>query len=280
MAIIEIKNYGWHFYEREEHDLIDIDLEINKGEFVGLIGPSGSGKTGLCYSIMGIIPHLSSGRITSGDVVIDGWNTKDHSIGELASKVGLILQASKSQLTGAGLTVEEEIAFGLENKGVPRPQMIKKIDEVIRLTGLESIRKRSPFEVSGGQQQKVAIASVLAVEPSILVLDEPTGFLDPIGTRMVFETIKKLNKQKKMTIIFVTHKYELLAEHADRVVLLTNGRIIKDGKPGEVLTNTKLLRKHKLLPLPVTRMAEQLNWKGRLPVSINEAVSGVRRLIK
>jgi len=280
MGIIEIKNYSWHFFENEEHDLVNLNLSIKKGEFIGLIGPSGAGKTALCYSLMGIIPHLSNGRVLKGDVVVDGWNTKTHSVGELASKVGLILQASKSQLTGAGLTVEEEIAFGLENKGVPRSEMIKKLDEVIKLTGLESVRKRSPFEVSGGQQQKVAIASVLVMDPKVLVLDEPTGFLDPSGTKMVFDTVKRLNEDKGMTIIFVTHSYELLAEHADRVLLLANGKIVKDGSPHEVLTDTKTLTRHGLIPLPVTSMAEKLPWKGKLPININEAFKGVKRLIR
>lgn len=283
MGIIEFKNFKWHYFEREEHDLLGINLNIKKGEFVGLVGPTSSGKTALCYSIMGVIPHLSRGKVKEGDVIVDGLNTQEHTIGELSSRVGIILQAPKSQLTGAGLTIEEEVAFGLENHGVPRKEMREKIDDVLKRVGLYELRKRSPFEVSGGQQQKVAIASVLALEPKILILDEPTGYLDPGGTDAVFSVVKKLNNQGK-TIIIITHKLEYLARYADRVILFNKGNVVADGKPGKVLSNTKLLRRNNLTPLPVTLLAEALKnrrkWKDSLPVSVESTVKGLRKVVK
>jgi energy-coupling factor transport system ATP-binding protein len=283
MAIIEFKDFNWHYFEREEHDLLGVNLKIKKGEFVGLIGPTNSGKTALCYSIMGVIPHLSRGKVKGGDVIVDGLNTQEHSIGDLSSRVGIILQAPKSQLTGAGLTIEEEVAFGLENHGVPRREMRDKIERVLKRVGLYELRKRSPFEISGGQQQKVAIASVLALEPKIFILDEPTGYLDPGGTDAVFSVVKKLNNQGK-TIIIVSHKLEYLARYANRVILFNRGNVVADGKSEEVLSNARLLRRNKLTPLPVTLLAEALKkrgkWKWGLPVTVQSTVRGLRRVIK
>ncbi len=277
MAIIEFKNFTWKFFESGEHDLININLRIKKGEFVSIIGPTGSGKTALCYSIMGVIPHLSNGEIKKGKVIVDGLNTQEHSINELAKHVGIILQSPRSQLTGAGLSIEEEVAFGLENNGVPRSVMKKKIKEVLKKVGLYELRKRSPFEVSGGQQQKVAIASVLVLEPEILILDEPTGYLDPAGTEAVFSLVKKLNKEGK-TIILVTHKLEYVLSYSDRVILFNNGRIIQDSTPKQVLSNYDLLIKNKLLPLPTTILGKKLKL-GRV-VDIDETAKKLKEVLK
>nr|MBD3312154.1 ATP-binding cassette domain-containing protein [archaeon] len=283
MTVIEFKDFKWHYFEREEHDLQGVNLKIKKGEFVGLLGPSGSGKTAFCYSIMGVVPHLSQGRVKGGKVIIDGLDTQDSSIGELSSRVGIIMQSPKSQLTGAGLTIEEEVAFGLENTGVPRSEMGKRIKSVLKRVGLYELRKRSPFEVSGGQMQKVGIASVLVLEPKILILDEPTGYLDPGGTEAVFSLVKKLNNQGK-TIIIVTHKLEYLARYADRIILFNNGRVVRDGSPQEILSDTKLLKRNKIDPLPVTLLGEALKkkrkWKQELPITVKEAVEGLRKVVK
>jgi len=279
MAIIEFNDFKWHYYETEEHDLTGVDLKINKGEFVGLVGPTGSGKTALCYSVMGVIPHLSQGRVLGGSVVVDGLDTQEHSIGDLSRSVGIILQSPLSQLTGAGLTIEEEVAFGLENNGVPRSEMIDQIKHVLKRVGLYELRKRSPFEVSGGQQQKIAIASVLALEPKILILDEPTGYLDPGGTEAVFSLVKKLNNQGK-TIIMVTHKLEYLARYADRIIIFNKGNVVRDGKPQEVLSDVHLFKANNLTPLPVTRLGHALKlkrkWKGDLPITVKDAVRGLK----
>ncbi len=278
MDIISFENFKWHFFEKGEHDLDGVNLKIRKGEFVGITGPTGSGKTALCYAIMGVIPHLSNGKVISGRVLVDGLDITKHSVGELASHVGIILQSPKSQLTGAGLSIEEEIAFGLENNGVPRKEMKRRIKEVLMKTGLYKLRKRSPFEVSGGQQQKVAIASVLVLQPEILILDEPTGYLDPEGTEAVFNLVKDLNKEGK-TIILVTHKLEYLSEFADRVILFNNGKVIKDGRPDEVLGDYNLLVKNKLTPLPVTTLGKELKWRN-YPITVRDAVRELRRELK
>ncbi len=278
MAIIEFNNFSWTYYNKEEHDLHNINLRINKGEFIGIIGPTGSGKTALCYSIIGVIPHLSQGEIKSGEVIVNGLRTSEHSIGELALSVGLIMQSPQSQLTGAGLTIEEEVAFGLENYGVPRREMKDKIKRVLKKVGLYELRKRSPFEVSGGQQQKVAIASVLALEPEIIILDEPTGYLDPWGTNAVLSLVKQLNNEGK-TIILVTHKLEYLSQYADRIILFNNGRVIRDDTPNKILSNYELLRKNGLTPLPVTILGKELGLSS-LPSNINDCVKSIKEWLK
>jgi len=221
--IIEFEKFEWQYGNNANFKILINDLKIKKGSFIGVIGPTGAGKTSFCYSIMGVIPHLQTGEM-KGSVRIGGVETKNSSLSMLSRKVGLILQNPLSQMSGAGLNVEEEIAFGLENLGYPRSEMEKKIKEIIKLFELKEHAHRSPFELSGGQQQKVAIASVLVLEPDIIVLDEPTGYLDPLSTEIIFNLVKKLNKKGK-TIIFVSHKFEYLNKLCDEILLMNEGSI-------------------------------------------------------
>ncbi|MFA5405870.1 MAG: ABC transporter ATP-binding protein [Candidatus Nanoarchaeia archaeon] len=281
MGVVEFKDYSWTYAGYKKPTLKNINLEVKKGEFIGLIGRVGSGRTSLCSSLLGLIPHFYPGN-TSGKLIVDGLNVSESSIAELSQHVGLVFQSPINQLSGAGTTVEEELAFGLENLGVPRSEMIKRIDAMIKLIGLESFNKRSPFELSGGQQQRVAIASVMIMEPNVLVLDEPTAQLDPLGTEQVFSFIKKLTR-KGITIIMASNKINYLAEFADKVALLDN-KIIAFDDARKVLTNIELLRKHKLTPSDLTILSYKLKsrglWKGPLALNMADAKKMIKQVTR
>ena len=196
-------------------------LHISEGEFVAIIGGNNSGKSTLCYALSGVVPHLFNGTF-EGKVLIDGKNTKDKRVGEIAQNVGLVLQVPGNQMSGVRFTVFEEVAIGLENRGVDRDRIFARVETVLDLIGLAQFSDRSPFELSGGQQQRLALATVLAVNPDIIILDEPTTFLDPQGAELVFEILHQLQQQGK-TIIIAEQRLDLIAHYAKRVVALDNG---------------------------------------------------------
>jgi len=208
-----------------------IDLQVKPGEFLSVMGPTGAGKTTLCLALNGIVPHSSGGSF-GGDVVICGENTKKATIASLAKKVGIVFQDPESQLFS--MTVADEVAFGMENQGVPASEMRDRVAEMLEIVGMSAYAGRSPFALSGGQKQRVAIASMLAMSPEILVLDEPTSGLDPIGKSEVFKVVDRLRNEKNMTIIMVEHESERIAEFSDRVVILEDGMICLEGTPREV----------------------------------------------
>jgi energy-coupling factor transport system ATP-binding protein len=233
-----------------ENVLKGLELRVKKGEFVSIMGPTGAGKTTLCLSLNGIVPHSMGGKF-GGNVVICGANTKGTSIAELAKKVGIVFQDPESQLFS--MTVADEVAFGLENQGVPRKEMEERIQAALQMVDMSAFTERSPFHLSGGQKQRVAIASILAMEPEILVLDEPTSGLDPIGKGEVFRVVDRLRKEKDMTIIMVEHESERIAEFSDRVLILDQGRIVLDGPPREIFNQVEQLR---TIGVSIPQMAE------------------------
>lgn len=282
MAVVDFKGFSWTYQGYKKPTLKNINLSVKEGEFLGVIGSVGSGRSTFCMTMLGLIPHFFPGRI-KGELVVDGLSVEESSIAELSTRVGLIFQSPDTQLTGAGTTVEEELAFGLENLGVPPKEMNKRVKKMVKLIGLESFRNRSPFELSGGQQQKVAIASVLIMEPRILVLDEPTAQLDPLGTSQVFDLIKKLAK-KGITIILNTQKTDYLAEFADRVAILNKNKLVKVDKARKILTNVKLLRRNGITPSVYTRLSEQLIkkglYKGSLCLTLSDAKKMINKVMK
>jgi len=261
--------------------LKNINFKINKGEFVGLIGRVSSGRSSLCSAFLGLIPYFYPGEFT-GSLIVDGLSVSESSIAKLSTHVGLVFQSPVNQLSGAGTTVEEELAFGLENLGVPRDEMVKRVNEMLKMVGLTSFRKRSPFELSGGQQQKVAIASVLIMEPKVLVMDEPTAQLDPLGSRLVFDFIKKLTK-KGITIILNTQDVNQLAEFADRVLIMDDGKIVRDGTAREVLTDINCLKSHGVTPSDLVLLSDELKrsglYKGPLCLTMSDAKKMVKKVI-
>jgi energy-coupling factor transporter ATPase len=232
MAIIETTNLTYTYPGGTKQSINDISIKIEKGEFTLITGPSGCGKTTLCRCFNGLIPHFYQGEM-KGNITVAGLNISEHPTYELAQHVGLVFQNPENQLFA--LSVEKDVAFGLENLGVQREEMRKTVDWALQLTGINDIRERAPHELSGGQQQRVAIASVLAMKPQVIVLDEPTSFLDPLSARKIFEVIHELNRNLGITVVLVEHRLDLTAKYADHIIVMDKGGILLDGDPREIL---------------------------------------------
>ena len=270
--MIELKNVSFKYELQEEKTIKNLDLYLKQGEFVGIIGKNGSGKTTLCNIIRGIIPDFVQGTIT-GSISIDNKNINDIERGEMAELVGFVFQNPFSQISGIKKTVFEEIAYGLENLGVPREEIRQRVTDVIKLLKIEDLQDKNPNELSGGQSQRVAIASIIVMNPKVLIFDEPTSQLDPIGTEEIFDILKLLKSQNK-TIILVEHKIDLIAEYADRVVVMDDGEIIFNGETHEVLSNDKIEQHNVSMPI-VSKLAYKLNDEKQgffknIPITLDE----------
>ncbi len=235
--MISIENLTYYYPDSEKPALQNINLKINKGEFVLLVGPTGSGKSTLLQCLNGIIPRVTGGRL-EGKIEINGKTTTQHKVYQLSQIVGMVFQNPDTQLFG--LTVEEDTAFGPENLGLPRREIQKRVEKALETTGIPHLRDRFTFTLSGGEKQRTAIAGNLAMKPEILVLDEPTSDLDPQGTKQVLETIKKLNREQKITIILAEHKIDQIIKMATRTIVMDRGTIILDGKTSEIFKNKTL----------------------------------------
>ena len=237
--MIQIKNLTYRYPTGEGKALENISLDIRKGEFVSVIGPNGAGKSTLSYVLSGFIPHFYRGEL-QGSARFRGQEISEQSLGQLSGQIGLVVQNPFNQITGAKYSVREEIAFGMENLGVPTTEMKRRIVEVLATVGLEEEAERSPFALSGGQQQRLALASILAMQPDLLILDEPTSQLDPHGTRSIFEALASLVDQSNTTVVMIEHKLEWVTQFSDRVFLLDEGRLTAQGSPEEVLSSAAL----------------------------------------
>ena len=238
---IEIKNFSYKYPLEDKNVLENLNLKIEKGEFWAVIGKNGNGKTTLCNALRRFVPDFYKGEVT-GEIVVDGKNLKDFSPKELVQKIGFVFQNPFTQISGVKDTVFEEIAYGLENLAVEKEEIIKRVNETLQLLEIEHLKDKNPQEMSGGQKQRVALASIIVMDPEILVIDEPTSQLDPKGTQDIFKIINIMAKKGK-TIILVEHKLELIAEYAEKIVVLDEGKIILSGKASEVLNNKSLLEK-------------------------------------
>ena len=234
MALIEARNLTFTYAGREKPSIENINLSIDKGEFVILTGPSGCGKTTLCRCFNGLIPHFYNGEL-KGEVIVAGLKVNEHPTYELACHVGMVFQNPENQLFA--LSVEKDVAFGLENLGLPREEIRKRVDWAMKMTGIYELKERAPYELSGGQQQRVAIASILAMQSEVMVLDEPTSFLDPLGAKQIFDVIYRLNRELGITVILVEHRLDLAASYATRVIIMNDGKIVLDGPPREILSS-------------------------------------------
>ena len=270
--MIELKNVSFKYELQEGKTIKNLDLYVKQGEFVGIIGKNGSGKTTLCNIIRGIIPDFVQGEIT-GSISIDNKDINDIERGEMAELVGFVFQNPFSQISGIKKTVFEEIAYGLENLGVPREEIRQRVTDVIKLLKIEDLQDKNPNELSGGQSQRVAIASIIVMNPKVLIFDEPTSQLDPLGTEEIFDILKLLKSQNK-TIILVEHKIDLIAEYADRVVVMDDGEIIFNGETHEVLSNDKIEQHNVSMPI-VSKLAYKLNEEKpgffkNIPITLDE----------
>lgn len=245
-AVIQFKNVSYSYPLADTPAIKNLNLEIEEGKFYGVVGENGSGKTTLCALIRGFAPSFYKGELT-GEVLVDGKPTVDYGPGELSLRIGYVFQNPFNQISGVKDTLFEEVAFGLENFGVPVDEIEERVTEVMKLTDIWHLAEKNPFELSGGQQQRVALASIIVLKPDILVIDEPTSQLDPEGTEKVFQIIEKL-KQEKKTVILVEHKVDLVAEYADEVLVLRNGELIRSGDKRAVLSDMALLEQGVQLP--------------------------------
>jgi len=269
--VIETKGLTYTYPGGTKRALEDVSMTIEKGEFVVLTGPSGCGKTTLCRCLNGLVPHFYGGKL-EGELAVSGLRVSEHSVQELARHVGLVFQNPENQLFA--LFAEKDVAFGLENLGVPRDEIRKRVDWALQMTGIEDLRERAPHELSGGQQQRVAIACVLAMRPDVMVLDEPTSFLDPLGAQKIFEVISELNKELEITVVLVEHRLDLASRYSNHVVVMDGGRVVLDGEPREVF-NSDTARLIGVGIPKATRLSQVLEKSGlhlgRVPVTSEEA---------
>ena len=231
MSAITALNLSFTYAGGSSPSMQNISLSIGKGEFVILTGPSGCGKTTFCRCLNGLIPNFYSGEI-QGELFVDGVDVSDKSTAELSKHIGFVFQNPENQLFS--LSVERDVAFGLENQGIPREEALERVKWAMRVTGIEELREKAPYELSGGQQQRAAIAGVLAMKPNIIVLDEPTSFLDPRSAEEIVGVIASLNHEYNLTTVLVEHRLDIVSRYANRVIIMDNGKIVLDGSPSDV----------------------------------------------
>ena len=262
--MIEIKELTFKYSGSKKNALENVSLTIEKGDFVGLIGESGAGKTTLCSCINGLIPHHYTGDFY-GSVKIQGTDTFDIEPGKLALKVGSVFQDVDSQLVS--FFVEDEILFGLENFGIPKDQIEQRITDALEALEIQELRHREISTLSGGQKQKVAIAAILALEPDILVLDEPTGELDPASSVQIFKLLQKLNKEKGITIVVAEQKIMLLCEYVKKLIVLEKRTLIHYGEIRSTLTHQKEMEEAGINCPRVLTLTSRMAEEGLVPDS-------------
>lgn len=278
--IVKVSNLTYYYPEEDQPVLRDINLEIEPGEFVLIVGPSGCGKSTLALCLNGIIPNVLGGAI-KGRVWIDGTDTRKSTVYELGTKIGIVFQDPDSQL--CNLYVEDEIAFGPANLMMDREEVKSRVDKALIDVGESEIKSKLIFEISGGQKQRVAIASILAMEPKIVLFDEPTANLDPLGAVQIFALMKALNRQKRITVIVIEHNVDSVMSRADRVLLMDEGAIKFNGPPRELMRKRGRFIIDTLgLRIPqVSELALGLEEKGLalspFPLTVEEAVEGFDR---
>lgn len=258
-----------------------IDIAIKQGEFVAVMGANGSGKSTFCQCINGIIPHSMLGTLR-GKVTVAGFDTKETSVADLSRHVGVVLEDPETQIfTG---TIEEETAFGPENLKIPTAEIKERIEWALNIVGLWHRVKDSPLALSGGQKQRLIIATSLVMQPEILVLDEPTSQLDPIGTREVFEVIYKIREEQSMTIVMATHKSEEIAEYADKICVIQNGHIVAFDSPHVIFEQPQLLSDNWIRPPQVSELSKQMGEQGfpllPHPITTDEAERAIYMMLR
>lgn len=231
-SIIDVKNLSFRYKESQEYyDVKDITFHVKRGEWLSIVGHNGSGKSTTVRLIDGLL------EAKSGEIVIDGQRLTEENVWDIRRQIGMVFQNPDNQFVGA--TVEDDVAFGLENQGLSRQEMKKRVEEALALVGMLDFKKREPARLSGGQKQRVAIAGVVALRPAILILDEATSMLDPEGRRELIETVKGIRKDYDMTVISITHDLEEVAM-SDRVLVMKKGEIESTSSPRELFSRNDL----------------------------------------
>jgi energy-coupling factor transport system ATP-binding protein len=278
--MIRLTDLNFQYKDAPGFALSDVNLSIEQGDFVGVIGSSGAGKTTLTYVLSGVVPHYYGGDFY-GHAEVGGLDTIEAGPAKLSAIVGSVFQDIDGQMVAS--IVEDELLFGLENFSVPRGEIESRLTGALHTLGIPHLRHRAISSLSGGQKQKVAIAAIVALKPKVLVLDEPTGELDPMSSRMVFEMLKTLNEQFGMTIVIVEQKIMLLCEFSKRLIVMDQGKVLLDGAVRDVIQNIDALTGAGVNAPRVASLGHELIarglYAGQLPVSVSEAERMVREVL-
>ncbi len=279
MAILEISNFTFSYPRSPQPALKDINLRVAKGEFIGITGPTGAGKSTLASCLNGIIPHFQGGT-AQGQISLQGSSIFERSTAQISRVVGSVFQDPEAQIICT--EVEQELAFGLENLGFEPAEIERRIAVALDMVGITALRYWPTVALSDGQKQRVAIAAALAMLPEILVLDEPTSELDPMGTEDIFRVLTKLNQEYGITVIIIEQKTEHLAAHAGRIVILHNGEIAMDGEPWQVFSQQEALAAIGVRIPQVAQLARMLggNSKETLPLTVEEGRRFLERMLR
>lgn len=275
--MIKIRDLYHEFFKRNENgDIVEhiqavngITIDIKQGEFVAILGHNGSGKSTLAKHLNGIL------QPTKGTVYVNDLDIRDENhLLSIRKQAGMVFQNPDNQIVGT--LVEEDVAFGLENIGVPTKEIWKRVDQSLETVGMSKYRHHSPMKLSGGQKQRVAIAGIMAMEPDCIILDEPTAMLDPMGRKDVMETILALNKEKNITIILITHNMEEVVE-ADTIYVMDQGKVVEKGKPKEIFSKVEEMKAYGLEVPFITEIAYDLQKEG---ISLEEGILTVEELVE
>lgn len=277
MGIVKASKLIFEYIRRDEEENVeevkrainDVDVDIKKGDFVAVLGHNGSGKSTFAKHINGILMP------SEGTVWVSGMDTRDEEhIWDVRKAAGMVFQNPDNQIIGN--VVEEDVGFGPENMGIPTEEIWRRVDESLEAVGMTAYRLQSPNKLSGGQKQRVAIAGVMAMRPQCIILDEPTAMLDPNGRKEVIRTLRELNRVEKITVLLITHYMEE-AVHADRIIVMDDGRIVMDGKPREIFSRVRELKSHGLDVPQATELAWELKEAG---MPLGDGILGRRELVE
>jgi energy-coupling factor transporter ATP-binding protein EcfA2 len=259
--------------------LKDIEFKIEKGQFITLCGHTGCGKSTLVRTLNGLIPHFYNG-LFYGFVKILGKDTINENVPELSQHVGLVFQNPENQLVA--MDVEREIVYGLENRGLSRDYISQKLEDVLTYLNIAHLRKRHPYELSGGEQQRVAIASILALEPEIIILDEPTSALDPKAAKDVVKLLKKINIEKKITVIIIEHRLEMILPFCDKIILMKDGRIVENDAVEMVINSQNFINSDIQIPTYIGffhGLKKKGIYSGNIPKDLDEASTRLEEIL-
>ncbi len=281
MIAVSIQDLGWKYAGRKNFAIENINLEIEDNTFTSIVGPNEHGKTTLVSCIKGLIPNSFHG-VWRGNVEIYGKDVREMSAQSLADEIGFVFADPEAQFTS--MTVQEELVFGLENIGLDLSEVKNRLEWVTEIAMISDLLDKSPYEISGGQKQRVAIASVLAMKPRIMILDEPTSMLDPLGKDFIFDILSSLKQEQNLTLIVVEHNIEQVAPLSDQIVLMYDGGIAKHAPPVEFFENSEFLYEHGINAPEATAFLDRLKvenyYHGSLPATFEETVQITMNLLK
>ena len=278
MDLVKFESFYYRYKGNEEYALNNVSLKIenNQSKFILLCGETGSGKTSLIRCMNGLIPQFYAG-FYKGKVFVNGKDTTETSIADLSTEIGIVFQNPENQLIA--MNVEHEIAFGLENFGVPPKEISSRIKESASLTEIEHILDKAPFELSGGEQQRVAIASILVLEPKVLILDEPTALLDPYMAKKIINLLKEIQIEKNITILISEHRLDLILPFTEKIILMKKGSVIEYGSCKEIINGDSFqnLRLNKPVIYSIfSKLKKENLFNLDIPTSIPEAVKSLK----